>query len=206
MAAARPLPLPRLTVPPPRHPAGAAPTAGDSAYAAGFAAGYADGLRRASAEARTAAVARRAREDRDAAARAEATQRATRAVASAAHQLTATADDLVADLAGTVCEAVTDLAEAVAGVELSDPGRRAAAAVRRVLGAAAGSGADPTAPVRVRLHPADAAALDPSAATGVEIVPDPGLTPGDALAGSGTAWIDGRIRQAVARARAAVAG
>ncbi|MGF1653145.1 MAG: FliH/SctL family protein, partial [Actinomycetales bacterium] len=137
--------------------------------------------------------------------RAAATQRATAAVERAAARLGATADEALAGMAGSLCDAVTDLAEALVGVELTDPGRRAAAAVRRVLAAAADSGVEAAAPVRVRLHPGDAAALDPATvAAGVEVVPDPTVAPGDAVADAGAARIDARVGQAVARARAAV--
>jgi flagellar assembly protein FliH len=203
--AVRAVALPRLAVPAVPRPSGPSPAPEGPAFAAGFAAGYADGLRRASEEARTAANARREREDRDAAARAAATRRAAAAVEQAAARLTATADELVAGLSDTLCDAVVDLTEAVLGLELDDPGRRATAALRRVLAVAGGTGPDAGAPVRVHLHPDDAAALDPAAlGTAVTVVADPAVAPGDALAGAGAARIDARVREALARARAAV--
>jgi flagellar assembly protein FliH len=191
------MPLPRLTALPAHDE--------DAAFAAGFAAGYADGLRRASQRARAEAAETRRREADVAVARAEATRRATDAVAAAAARLTATADEVVAGVADTLTEGLVRLARAVVGVDLADPGHRATAAVHRALAGTDGTAA--ARPVTVRLHPDDVVALDAaSVAAGVEIVADPAVRPGDAMAAAGPVLVDARIAEALDRIAAELVG
>lgn len=194
-AAPAPMHLPRLTVLPSHDD--------DAAFAAGFAAGYADGLRRASHQARSDAQASRRREVEALADRADATARATAAVADAAAALTATADEVVAGVSDTLAGGVLILAEAVVGAELTEPGHRAVTALRRALAGVAEVGGATS--VTVRLNPEDMAALDTTAvATGVSLVPDPAVLPGDALADAGPVLVDARVADALARAAEAV--
>jgi flagellar assembly protein FliH len=168
-----------------------------STFAAGFAAGYAEGLRRASEQ---AAVEAQARAEAEAWARAEhamATLRACEALTGAADRLGGTVDDVVASLAHSLTDGVVRLAEAVVGSELGEPGRRAAAAVQRVLAAGGGAGQ----PVRIRMNPQDTVVLDPATVpAGVVVLPDPDVKPGDALADAPDRWIDARVSAAIARA------
>ena len=92
-------------------------------------------------------------------------------------------------------------ATALLGVELADASAAARAALARVLDT-------PDLPdgAVVRLHPRDAAALAAAggAPVGVEVVADPTLAPGDALAEHADGVLDARLHAAVARARAAL--
>ncbi len=178
------------------------PAAG--ARAAGFAAGYAEGLRQATQQAALAAGELRERERLAAADRLAATTRATQALERAAARLGDLSDGLMATLTDVVIDEVVTLAEGVIGAELSDPGLRAAAALRRAM-SGVGDRAAAGHRVSIRLHPADVAALDLGAAAGgVEIVADPGLEPGDATAVSGDRWVDARLRQTLHRVREAI--
>jgi flagellar assembly protein FliH len=61
----------------------------------------------------------------------------------------------------------------------------------------------------VRLHPADIAVLKAAGlpqGTGVELVPDPSLARGDAMAEYPQGWLDARLGTALARARSALLG
>ncbi|MFS0702834.1 FliH/SctL family protein, partial [Cellulomonas sp. 179-A 4D5 NHS] len=97
--------------------------------------------------------------------------------------------------------AALELAAAVLGTELADGERSARAALARVLG-------NPLVPGvhTVRLHPRDLAALQAAggvpATSGVELVADPALAPGDAIGEHPDGYLDGRIDAALDRARA----
>jgi flagellar assembly protein FliH len=174
-------------------------TSGES-FAAGFAAGYADGLRRASLHAAREAAAHREEQGRAEVQRDAAVARALQAVAAAGDRLAMDVDSVVAALTDRLSGGAVDLAEAVLGAELGDPGRRAAAAVRRVVGAAGSTGAT----ITLRMNPADVAALAGAAEPdGVRLVPDPGVLPGDATGETPEQWIDARVGAALARAAAA---
>ncbi len=89
-----------------------------------------------------------------------------------------------------------ELAETILGRELqiaADPG---ADAIRRALALRAGR-----EPVRVRLHPDDASLVDAAAHPEVEIVVDPSVRPGAALAELGDGFADLSVDAALARVR-----
>ncbi|WP_254631389.1 FliH/SctL family protein, partial [Cellulomonas sp. GbtcB1] len=112
--------------------------------------------------------------------------------------------------------AALDLAAAVLGAELSDAPTSAAAALARVRAL------DPAREVHtVRLHPRDLAVVRAALAgeapaggdvlaglpdlTGVELVADPALAPGDAVGEFPDGHLDARLGAALDRARAALA-
>lgn len=175
----------------------------EAARAAGFAAGFAAGAR---AAARVAEAARRrVALDRDAAARdAEARLAAAlRALAAAADAARSRSAPVVAQAESLLHERAIELAGAVLGVELRDDETAAEALLARVR-AAAGT-ADR---VEVRLNPHDLAlvATLPGLPAGVELVGDPAIGRGGAYAEHAAGWLDGRIDEALRRARAALDG
>lgn len=169
-----------------------------AARSAGYAEGWAAGHRDASAQ-----LAARERELRAEAARAaESTaaraDSAMTALQAAAARLDARQAPVLDDLADAVLQAALLLAEDLLGQELAAAGTGAPAALRRAL-ATAGT----PRPLRVRLHPADVAALDGTEVpAGVVLVADPALTPGDAVAEHEGGAVDARLAAAVERARA----
>ncbi len=184
-------------------PVGTVDLARSAGYAAGYAAGFAAGARRAAvhAEAQADAV-------RDRAAGAEAERAARHAAAVAALDAAAAAaqrrlDPVLDDCLDAVHAAAVELAVALLGVELSDAGRSAAAAVARAL--AVRPDVDPVA---VRLHPSDVDVLTTPDRTplpaSVRVVADAALQPGDAVAEHADGHVDARLETAVARARAAL--
>ena len=186
------------------HGASPDPAVAAAARAAGFAAGYAEGLRMATRQADQSATELRERDQAEHARRTLATDTATAAVARTAAQLGELSDALVLTMADAVADEVIALAEAVIRAELTEPGHRAAAALRRALSGVADrvSGGHR---VSIRLHPDDVAALDPTAtAAGVDLVADPGLTPGDGAAVSGDRWVEASIRASLQRIRTGV--
>ncbi len=191
----------RRAVPAPARPG----DADESARAAGYARGWAQGQRDAApaeAEARAGEPARAQAAD---AARQAALHRALRAVDTAASALHDELSPAVARLEELLLDAAYQVAQALLGRELSttEPGRDALA---RALALA-----PPDGPVTVRLSPADHAALAGPDGSTVEhqvagrivtLVADPSLRPGDALAQCGNATIDARLAEALARVRA----
>jgi flagellar assembly protein FliH len=180
----------------------------DEARTAGFAAGYGAGFAAGAREA--AAVAARETE-RVAAERAAAADRASAQVAHALDVLAAAASAAQARTAPVLDDAeallhagALDLARAVLGSELADDERSATAALSRVL-------RHPQLPdaVTVRLHPRDLDALRTLGAddvpSGVLLVADPTLSPGDAVAQHPDGYLDARIGTALDRAAAALA-
>lgn len=169
-------------------------------HAAGYAAGAAvaaAGLTSARAELEAQAARRREAEQARSAA-------AVQALEAAAAALNARMVDHLAQLAGVLAEAALDLAADLLGSTASGsnvPLDRARSALGRAL-------AVPTdAPVHtVRLHPEDLAALAGQEAAGVVLVADPTLERGDAVAEYDGGWIDARLGEALARARAALRG
>jgi flagellar assembly protein FliH len=193
--------------------------------AAGFAAGYAAGYAAGAREAARAAEAEAARVQRE---RAEAESRRAAehadALAVLARAARAAADRTAPVLASAehaLHAAALDLAAAVLGAELSDAPASAAAALARVRAL------DPAREVHtVRLHPRDLAVLRAALAgglpaaeapaggdvltglpdlTGVELVADPALAPGDAVGEFPDGYLDARLGAALDRARAALA-
>lgn len=171
-------------------------------YNQGHAAGYAAGLRLAGEEARAT------REAFDAE-REEFRQRAERQIAdhnTLLQAISSTAADaalpLLGDAERAVAAAGLQLAEAILGTELSSAQTAARAALSRAFPTG-----EQTPPLQVRLNPADVALLSGTApAAGIELVEDPSLQRGDALASYPDGMIDARIGTAIDRARAALEG
>jgi flagellar assembly protein FliH len=179
------------------------------ARATGYAAGWAEG-RRAAAEQAQAELARLS--DEDSRQRQSSRARADAAVLAAVQDWTRRTTPVLDELADLVVEAALDLAQAVVGRELSASAapERARLALRRALAPLA-----PGAPIRLRMNPDDLAALedrtagDPAVAHEghlVELVSDPSLNTGDAVAEQDGATVDARVATALARARAVARG
>jgi flagellar assembly protein FliH len=190
---------------------GAAGQQGD-ASARGYAAGYAAGWSAASRAAAEQAARQREEEARLAAeARAQAAGRLERALGvldAAAQAARARVAPVLEEAAEEIVAASVELAEAALGEELRDGARAARTALRRALAN------DPSRElVRIHLCPADldllrGAASDAEAGlvlpVGVDLVPDPDLSPGDAVGEFEHGVLDARLGQAVARAREAL--
>ena len=109
-----------------------------------------------------------------------------------------------------LADAAIQLAEAVIGQVLGRPavgnGLTAADVVAGALRRVAGQGG-PAAMVTARMHPDDAALIDPSLFNcALAVVGDSSLERGDCIANIGDRRIDARIGAALARARASVLG
>ena len=171
--------------------------------AAGFAAGYAAGLRAAGAE---LAGQKAALDAEHRAALLHDGARMERAIAVLT-EATAALDGrllpVVTEAQDAIAAAALDLAEMVIGGELTDGDRSAKAALTRVLAAV-----DPTTISTIRLNPLDLAVLDEvvRTAAGVSFTADPSIARGDAIADLPVGYLDARIGTAVARARAAILG
>ncbi|WP_432484532.1 FliH/SctL family protein [Kineococcus esterisolvens] len=190
----------------------------EAARTAGWAAGWAAGMRQAAEEAAADRLA--ARQAAQDAARALAAQqaaalaRAESAVRGAADALSAERLPTVAALADTVLELALELAGAVLDREVSLTASPVHDAVRRAL-----RPLDDERPVTVRVHPDDLAALTGDGRTGgdplgdqlkgtapaadagrVTFLPDPAVSPGDAIARQGDTDVDAGLRASVARA------
>jgi len=169
----------------------------------GHAAGYAEGMRRAAAEAEVLRERQQAEHQallQDLEAR---TDRLVAALADAAAALHARTVPVVETAQDTLAAAALDLAEAVLGHELRDGASGAAAALARAL-----AGTDAAQVVSVRLHPEDLALLseDQRTRAGVRLVPDPALGRCDAVTEFDDGHLDARITTALARARTALTG
>lgn len=175
---------------------------GSEGYTHGHAAGYSAGLRAAAAEQRGALERQQAQvaataqaHEQQLSAAAAAFQRAT----SALHQLNA---GTILDAERALLETSLELAEAILGYELTDGERSARAALERAL-----TGTDPRDVARIRLHPDDAKVVarhPETAAAGVDILPDPSLHRGDAIAEYQNGWLDARLASALERAKTAL--
>jgi flagellar assembly protein FliH len=173
-----------------------------NARAAGYAEGWAQGQREARAAAAVEQERVRAAQHEYEQERAALVSHALGAVAAAANGLEARTVPVVAELAEQVLHAAVDLAEALLGRELSDSPERGLDALRRVMALAPETGT-----VTVRLHPDDLAALGAVPAfpgREIQLVADPGLAPGDAIAEQGTTSVDARLSEAVRRVREAL--
>lgn len=167
----------------------------------GHAAGYAEGMRRAAAEAEALREQHQVEHDallRDLTAR---TDRLLAALTAAVGALDARTAPVIETAQDTLAAAALDLAETILGHELRDGASAAGSALARAL-----AGADVTQVVTVRLHPHDLALLseDQRAAAGVRLVADPALGRGDAVTEFDDGHLDARISAALARARAAL--
>lgn len=176
----------------------------DERRAAGYAAGWAAGARAAAEAAEVAerlrAVAAAAAEARRDAALAQAVVSLRQAAEAVA--VRQTVED--AALADAVHAAALELAEAVLGHELRPGPDSARALLGRALALPADAGLH-----TVRVSPDDLvhlravlAAGDVDLPEGVRLLPDPALQPGDVVAEHAVVVLDGRIRAALARARA----
>jgi len=179
--------------------------AGDSARtgAAGYAAGWAQGVAAAAANERAALAAHAAAAQAQRAAAAAALEQALSALDDAAEQMRRRLAPVIDATADVLVAAAADLAEVVVGHELADAEHRGRRALARAL-AAAPEHED----VLVALHPDDLALLAelPAAGTtpggrGVRLTADPGLQPGDALAHFPGGLVDARVSTALARLR-----
>lgn len=167
----------------------------------GFAAGYAEGLRRAASEldARTRALdaahaARHAALETRMQQQLAALEAATAAISRATVPALEEVVDALADGAGR-------LTEAILGHRLSEPEAAARAALDRVL-----PDRDFSVRLEIALHPADLALIDRSAleALGHSVQPDPALERGDAVARFPGGFLDARVRTALDAALAAL--
>jgi flagellar assembly protein FliH len=181
--------------------------AAQAARARGYAAGYAEGLRIATAE--QAEWLQAAEDERSMLAEAAA-QRAAGALTvlrAAAVELAESTLPLVEEVEGTLVSAAFELAEAVVGHALQDRLAAARAAVSRVLEDELANQVGV-----VRLNPADLQALEAVDALGGDaatvpaaFVADPAVAAGDAIGELPDGWLDARIRTALDRARGALA-
>ncbi len=175
----------------------------ESARAAGFAAGFTAGARAAARVAETAR--RRAAHERELAAHRadERTEAALAVLAAAARAAQARALPLLTEVEAALHEAAIALAGAVLAVDLADEQAAARAALARVRAAA-----ELADEVTVRLHPQDLELVAGTAPlpAGVSLVADPSLGRGEAFATHADGWLDGRIDEALRRARAALEG
>lgn len=169
-----------------------------AAQAQGYAAGWAEGRRRAMDAARdveTELVARAAEER----AAAVAEQRRLVEVLDVAADRCAEAYTSRYDaLAEQALDLALRIAEEVLQRELTVAAQPGLDALRRAL-----APVDQRAAVTVRLHPVDRATLDPTALDGrsVTLVDDPTLSPGDAVAETDHGLVDATVAGALARVR-----
>ena len=177
-----------------------------AARATGYAEGWAQGQREAKAAAQVAEAEARSATAEFEQARAEALDRALAAVVAAADRLSQQAVPVAAELTDLVLHSAVELAETLVGRTLADSTEPGLDALRRALAMAPDTGT-----LTVRLHPVDLASL--GAPDGeytlhgrtVLLRPDPGLSPGDAIAEQGSTTIDARLAEAIARVRAELA-
>lgn len=169
--------------------------------AQGYAAGWAEGRQRAQ-EAADQAAAERVDADQRAAAQLRADQQAL--VASLGDAV-AHVDAVLAERQELIATEAVDLglriAEAILGRELAAMTDAGAEALRRAL-----AEVPPTTAATVRLHPADAAALDPTAIADrtVTVVADPAVAAGGAVLETEVSTVDASLGTALARVREAL--
>lgn len=171
-----------------------------AAQARGYAAGYAEGLRRAAAVQLSAERARESEHRRRLAEEKAVSRQAATALSRAAEQILAAALPLIEEVDEALVEAAIDLAEAVLQREVAGGHVTAADTLRRVLAAVPKEEL-----VAVRLPPTAAAEAVTGAQTGltaVEMVADESLAPGDAVAVLRDGWLDARIAASLSRAKA----
>ncbi|GAA1917127.1 hypothetical protein GCM10009775_06970 [Microbacterium aoyamense] len=171
-------------------------------YADGFAQGHRVGLERAQREQAAEAESEGKRHAADLAAR----ESALRALGAARDELDERIGTLGEVSAARIEALAVELAEAILGVELSDPARSAAHAVRRALETVAID-----LWVRVGFDERDARTLrdDPDAAStlgGIEIRAVPGLGLGSAIVEIAGGAVDTRVAEGLERARAVLDG
>lgn len=185
----------------------------ESARTAGYAAGWAAGMRQAADTAAAELHARRRAAEEaarvDHLERRAARERAEQAILGAADALRSERAPSVGALADTVLELALDLAGAVLDREVTLMPSPVAAAVERAL-----RPLDDELPATVRVHPSDLSALTGGLKGGesgadaerVTYLPDISLLPGDAIARQGDTEVDAGLRASVARALEALVG
>lgn len=180
--------------------------AAEQAQVRGHAAGYAKGLRAATAIAEERLQLLEAAHEQRAAQREARLDQAHDALVVAIAAVQRTTLPVITDSDGALLSAAIELAEAVIGRELADAQDGAAAALRRVL--AELSSETELAGITVRMHPADAELLanDSRLSPKLTIVADTTLQAGDALAEFADGVIDARIGTALQRAKHALSG
>lgn len=173
---------------------------------AGRVAGFAQGCAEGRAAAAVEAAAEQARRDEQWAAQVAAQQaelcRALEALQGAATELAQRSAPAAEEIERLALRTGVELAQALVARELAATDDVVLATVKRALSLAPSG-----TPVVLRVSPADAAvltALEPGGRP-VELVPDPSLTAGSCVVDAGTCRIDGRIEQALDRARAVLA-
>lgn len=175
----------------------------EEARTRGHAAGYAAGAARARQE---AAVAAAAAEDRSALEAAQAELRvrsALGALNAAVSALNTRTVPTLEAMEAQVASAAVEIAEALMGRELSAAEDSGLSALQRALNP------DVPAPVHtIRMNPADLAAIPANmlAEAGANLVGDPSLAPGDAVAEYPNGFLDARLSSALTRLKTAIAG
>ncbi len=169
-----------------------------AAQAQGYAAGWAEGRRRATDAARDAEteLAARAAEQRAAAVAEQ--QHLVAALDAAADRSAAAYTSRYDALAEQALDLALRIAEEVLQRELTVAAQPGLDALRRALALV-----EPRTAVTVRLHPDDRAALDPAALEGCSatLVDDPALSRGDAVAETDHGLVDATVAGALARVR-----
>ncbi|WP_121866608.1 FliH/SctL family protein [Glutamicibacter nicotianae] len=173
------------------------------ARASGYAEGYATGIRAAEAAAR-AARTELARQAADAeAARAAEHDRAQAALQAAVQHVQRLSAPVLHEAGDTLASAAIELAEAILGQVLDDAHFAARSALERATAEVA-----PGALCQVRLNPRDLQLLrrGTGPAAGIDLVADPTLASGDAIAELPDGLLDARIAAGLQRAKDALAG
>lgn len=172
----------------------------------GYADGYAEGRRVAREEAHLASIAAEQQARRDREEFAAGAGRALEALRAARMSVDARAAALEGVAVARMEELALELAALIVGVELSDPARSAAHALRRATAQA------PTAEwVRIALDERDLAVLreDPTSAAlldGIAVEPSAAVGPGGAMVELTHGSVDTRVDAAFARAAAVLRG
>jgi flagellar assembly protein FliH len=185
-------------------PAPVLESARSQAQAAGYATGWAQGVREAKAQMAADAESARLRAEQTEAQRVAAITRGLGALDRAVTELERRALPTVEQIEDTVVEMAVAIAEAVLGHELRRRNDRVVIqAMARIL-ALAPANED----VTIRLSPQDHAALQAAEVVAgfgsnrtISLIAAPELSPGDAVAICGATEIDGRIQPALQRLR-----
>ncbi|PCE13970.1 hypothetical protein AUC47_04800 [Microbacterium sp. SZ1] len=177
----------------------------DRARTRGYAEGFAEGRRIAAEQARLEQEQHALRMDALTQAFAERARSAADAVAGARSALERRVDEVASIDIARIEELAVELATAIVGVELSDPARSAAHALRRAL-----DEVPQTRWTRIVLSERDLAALQDAdalaALSDVEIAPSSMVDDGGVIVDIGDGSVDARIAPAFARARSALLG
>lgn len=168
----------------------------DEARSRGYAAGYADGARQAEQE----LTARQAELEAEfATLAAQQLSRETaqiETVNAVIAALSARIEPTLADAQQTLATAAVALAEAIIGTELSDSETSARSVVARILAVA-----ESAVIATVRVNPAELPLIKANLSTVVNLIGDPTVNHGDAIATIPDGHIDFRISAAVERVR-----